>query len=80
MDATETARRELQAALNATAEAKKETEKKYGQVWTTDELTAEFSVVGFAAPFVVVVRKSDNVKGSMMFQHNPRLYFQFSPA
>jgi hypothetical protein len=29
------------------------------------------------APFVVVRRKSDGVKGSMMFQHMPRYYFSF---
>ena len=30
-------------------------------------------------PFVVVRRKSDGVKGSLEFQHNPRYYFSFSP-
>jgi hypothetical protein len=45
--------------------------------YTTAEMSAEFSVVGFAAPFVVVVRKSDGVKGSMEFTHSPRFYFNF---
>ena len=48
--------------------------------YTTAEMSAEFSVIGFAAPFVVVVRKSDGVKGSMEFTHSPRFYFNFTPA
>lgn len=77
MDETEGTRRELQAAVNSTAEARAETEEKYGQVWDTTELTRDFEVLGFAAPFVVVRRRSDGVKGSLMFQHSPRLYFRF---
>lgn len=56
---------------------RKELEEKYGKVWNTEELSKEFSVKGFGAPFVVVVRLSDNVKGSMEFQHSPRFYFDF---
>lgn len=52
---------------------------KYGQVWTTQELTEEFQVIGFAAPLCVVRRKADGVKGSLEFQHSPRLYFNFAP-
>jgi hypothetical protein len=36
-------------------------------------------VIGFLAPFVVVRRKIDGVKGSLEFQHHPRFYFGFSP-
>jgi len=49
------------------------------QKWTTDQATAEFDFIGFAAPFVVVVRKSDGVKGSLEFTHSPRVYFNFVP-
>ena len=45
--------------------------------WTTNQLTEEFSVLSFVAPFVVVVRKSDGVKGSLEFTHSPRTYFNF---
>jgi len=38
-----------------------------GQTWTTEELTANFEVVGFAAPFVVVKRRSDGTVGSLEF-------------
>jgi hypothetical protein len=42
-------------------------------------LQEEFEVLGFVAPFVVVRRKSDGQKGSLMFQHRPRFYFSFRP-
>lgn len=45
--------------------------------WTTSELGEEFTVLAFAAPFVLVMRKSDNVKGTLQFTHSPRLYFNF---
>ena len=52
-------------------------EAKYGQVWNTEQMTKDFSVTGFAAPYVVVRRRSDGVVGSLEFQHNPRMYFNF---
>jgi len=45
--------------------------------WSTDELRAEFEVIGFMAPFVAVKRKADGVKGSLEFTHSPRWYFNF---
>ena len=51
--------------------------ERYGQVWDTSELTNDFEVLEFAAPFVVVKRKTDNKIGSLMFQHHPRFYFAF---
>ena len=48
------------------------------QRWTTAEMTRDFTVHGFAAPFVVVTRKADNVKGSLEFTHSPRVYFGFT--
>jgi len=48
-----------------------------GQKWDTAELQRDFEVLGFAAPFVFVVRKSDNVKGTLEFTHRPRFYFNF---
>jgi len=47
--------------------------------WSTDELRTEFEVIGFMAPFVVVKRKADGVKGSLEFTHDPRWYFNFVP-
>lgn len=49
----------------------------HGQVWDTTQLQQDFYVEGFGAPFVVVTRKSDNVRGSLQFTHHPRFYFGF---
>ena len=46
-------------------------------MWNTDELARDFEVLGFMAPVVVVRRKSDGCKGSLMFTHLPRFYFSF---
>lgn len=49
-----------------------------GQTWdTTTALQVDFEVLGFAAPFVVVRRKADGVKGTLEFKHSPRVYFGF---
>jgi len=52
-------------------------EERHGQVWDTGELQRDFKVFGFSAPFVVVHRKSDGIRGSLVFQHDPRFYFSF---
>lgn len=49
-----------------------------GRRWT-DELRAEFEVLGFAAPFVVVRRRSDGQLGTLEFTHHPRVYFGWRP-
>ena len=83
-DPTEEARRALQGRLNheavGLADPRTELEAKYGQLWDTDELREHFAVCGFAAPFVVVTRKSDGVKGSLLFSHNPKFYHSWTPA
>jgi len=77
-DTTENIRREMVDVINSNPSTERqEAEAKYGQVWTTDEMSREFEAIGFMAPFVVVKRKSDGVKGSLMFQHSPRFYFSF---
>ena len=43
-----------------------------GRRWTTGEMTREFEVIGFAAPFVVVRRRSDGQVGTLEFVHHPR--------
>jgi hypothetical protein len=49
------------------------------QTWTTTTLQEDFDVEGFMAPFVIVVRKADGVRGTLLFKHNPRIYFDFRP-
>lgn len=46
-----------------------------GPTWDTAEMQKEFEPLGFAAPFIVVRRRSDGKKGSLEFTHNPRVYF-----
>lgn len=78
-DPAEAIRRERLAEINAEPGTRQALEAEYGQVWNTDELRRDFEVIGFAAPLVVVRRKSDGKKGSLEFQHNPRLYFNWQP-
>lgn len=49
------------------------------QTWNTEELQRDFTVEGFLAPFVVVRRKSDGVRGTLEFTHSPRVYYKFVP-
>ena len=46
--------------------------------WNTQELQEDFTVEAFQAPFVVVVRKADGVKGSLQFDHSPRRYYAWT--
>jgi hypothetical protein len=63
--------------LNSGDTTRAELEEQYGQVWSTDEMTRDFDALGFMAPFIVVSRKSDGVRGSLEFRHSPRYYFNF---
>ena len=78
-DPTEAARRERLAEINAEPGSREALEAEHGQVWDTEQLRQDFEVIGFLAPLVVVRRKADGVKGSLEFQHVPRLYFNFEP-
>jgi hypothetical protein len=76
-DPTEAIRRERLAEINAEPASREALQAHYGQVWATQELAEDFEVIGFMAPFVVVRRKADGMKGSLEFQHSPRFYFNF---
>ena len=82
-DRTEGIRRVLVGAIGADIQSQNEDterarlEEQWGDVWDTEQAVADFDFVGFMAPFVVAVRKCDNVKGSLTFQHSPRFYFNF---
>lgn len=78
-DPTETIRRERFAEINVLPGSREALEAKFGQVWDTGELTEEFNAIGFMAPLVVVRRRADGTKGSLEFQNNPRLYFNWQP-
>jgi hypothetical protein len=76
-DPTEPIRRQRLAEINSDPGSREALEAQYVKVWDTQELSLEFEVIGFMAPYVVVRRKIDGVKGSLEFQHNPRIYFNF---
>lgn len=78
-DQTETIRRNRLAEINIVPGSRADLENKYGQVWDTDQLTEEFQAIGFMAPLIAVRRNSDGMKGSLEFQHSPRLYFNWKP-
>jgi hypothetical protein len=74
IDETEAIRREMLATGQPARDLETAEEK-----WTTDEVRELFDVIGFMAPFCVVRRKADGVKGSLEFRHHPRVYFNFVP-
>ena len=78
-DPTEGTRRERLVEINAEPGSREALEAEYGQVWDTSELGRDFVILGFMAPLVVVKRKADGMKGSLEFQHSPRLYFNWQP-
>lgn len=47
------------------------------ETWDTQRLQEDYEVLGFMAPYVLVRRKSDGVKGLLEFSHHPRLYWGF---
>ena len=78
-DPTEDIRKQMLADINAAPGSREYLEHKHGQVWDTQQLSDDFEVIGFMAPLVVVRRKFDNQKGSLMFQASPRFHFGFEP-
>lgn len=78
-DETETLRRQRLAEINCEPGSREALEAQHDQVWSTDQLREDFEVLGFMAPYVVVRRRSDGVKGSLEFQHNPRFFFNWQP-
>lgn len=84
-DPTEAIRRVMVPEINGQVQSddpeqeRRRLESIHGQVWDTNQLSSDFEVKGFMAPFVVVREKSTGKLGSLMFQHHPRFYFGFSP-
>lgn len=63
--------------INSNPRSREELEKQFGMVWSSKEMGKEFIVDYFLAPLVIVRRRADGVKGSLLFQHSPRFYFRF---
>ena len=77
-DLTETIRIIKVAEINAEPGSREALEAEYGKVWDTEELSKDFTVEGFMAPFVVAIKKATGKKGALMFQDRPRFYFSFT--
>ena len=73
----ETLRHERLVILNVDPGDRTILEQRHGQVWNPGELALDYIVLGYLAPLVVVRRKTDNLIGSLEFQHNPRYYFNW---
>jgi hypothetical protein len=78
-DETEEMRRARVDQLHEEATNRLELEERYGKVWSSTELRADFEVVGFMAPLVVVKERKTGKMGSLEFQHMPRFYFNYVP-
>ena len=76
-DPTESIRRQRVAEINAEPGSREALEAEHGKVWDTAQLQECFEPIGFLAPFIVVRRRSDGVRGSLEFQHSPRFYFNW---
>ena len=73
-DPTETLRRQM----IETGQPERDLENA-DQRWTTEDMSRDFTVQSFMAPFVFVTRRADGVRGTLEFTHSPRFYFNFRP-
>lgn len=76
-DATKSFRKLMAAEINSVMSERQQLECVYGKVWDTEEVTEEFEILGFLAPFVSAKRKSTGKTGTLVFQHQPRFYFDW---
>lgn len=81
MGTTENRRRQMVGQINSDPLSREELEALYGKgnIWNTNELSRDFTMHGFMAPLCVVTEKSSGRKGSVLFQHSPRFYFDWAP-
>ena len=76
-DVTETLRRVRLVEVNAEPGDRQILEQRHGRIWDSRELGQDFQVIGYLAPYVVVRRKADGVRGSLEFQHHQRFHFNW---
>jgi len=76
-DPTEGVRRALVSEINSNPLEREDLEEMYGKgnVFSTEEVREKFEVLSFMAPFVVVEVKESGSRGTLTFQHSPRIYF-----
>lgn len=73
--ALEQSRRMRMAEINVQPRTRTELEAKYGRVWDTEELKADFEIIAFIAPYIALRHRSNGRLASLEFQHAPRFYF-----
>lgn len=56
-------RRERLQQINESPRERAQLALAYGQVWNTTEMSDDFEVTGFAAPYAIVKRKLDGQVG-----------------
>jgi hypothetical protein len=76
-DPAEAIRRVLRTKINSEATDRAGLESRHGRVWSPAEMAAEFEVLEYKAPLVVVRKRSDQKLGSLFFQHHPRFYWGY---
>jgi len=79
VDNTESRRRMLVRHINDVEAGREALEERFGQVWDTAQLGEDFIVESFLAPFVLVIHKKTQHKGTLVFQHRPRFYWEWTP-
>jgi len=70
-------RRHLIEEINAFPKTRRELESLGHEVWDRKELDSDFEVLGFRAPFVVVENLVNGMRGSLLYQEDPRFYYGF---
>lgn len=60
--------------------ARLKAEGRNGPFLSTEELTRDYEVNGFAFGFCDVTRKSDGQRGTFDFVHWPRIYYDWKEA
>lgn len=71
-------RRILTAGICAQSKSRMELEQDYGEVWTRKELLDRFDIIGTVDPCLIVIRKDDQLHGTLFYQDEPNYYFGFS--
>ncbi len=73
-------RRKKQPRIIPPSKTRAELEREHGRTWDVQELAHDFVITSIIGTTVVVRRKSDGVVGTLSYQSNPSLYFNFIPA
>lgn len=53
-------------------------EKFHGQCWDQEELERDFEIIKVMSPICFVKRRSDGVKGTLLYRFRPILYYYFT--